>query len=329
MRNCQSLNKNRQQGLSLIELLVSMALGVVLSYGVSQVYLTAKVSYSQDEQLARMQENARYALKKISREMVMAGFLGGQQIDSVTTVAVTNDCGTNWAIETSLDPLEFVNNVADTETSLCADGGGNVEAGTDMLGIRRSADERTVWNGYVLATNPKTDTVAKEGPYLQINSGGVPSVVAGKNLDSSAVVNESGYDVWEFYANTFWIRNYSRNAGDGIPTLMNASLSSTAMSMSEDAIVDGIQNMQIEWGLDTDGDLYPNHYQSTLAAAEVEEVVAARIFLLARTAEELPDYQDTKTYTLGTTVVGPYNDRFMRRVFSTTVRMRNLNIGEL
>ena len=52
-------------------------------------------------------------------------------------------------------------------------------------------------------------------------------------------------------------------------------------------------------------------------------VVAVRIFVLARSLEPTPGYKDTKTYQLGDLPMGPFNDGFKRHVFSTTVRLVN------
>lgn len=52
-------------------------------------------------------------------------------------------------------------------------------------------------------------------------------------------------------------------------------------------------------------------------------VVAVRIFVLARSLERTPGYTDTKTYQLGDLAMGPFNDDVKRHVFSTTVRLVN------
>jgi type IV pilus assembly protein PilW len=53
-------------------------------------------------------------------------------------------------------------------------------------------------------------------------------------------------------------------------------------------------------------------------------LVSARVYVLARTLRPDPTYTNDKTYTLGDRVVGPFNDRFYRRVFTTTVMVRNV-----
>ena len=63
------------------------------------------------------------------------------------------------------------------------------------------------------------------------------------------------------------------------------------------------------------------------AACTVDQlmnVTAVKLYLLIRSREPTPGYTDTKTYTLGGTVVGPFNDDFKRHVYETTIRLPNI-----
>jgi type IV pilus assembly protein PilW len=55
-------------------------------------------------------------------------------------------------------------------------------------------------------------------------------------------------------------------------------------------------------------------------------VVAVKVYVLARANEPSQGYTDTKTYTLGSSGdIGPFNDGFKRHVFSTTIRLNNIS----
>ena len=58
-------------------------------------------------------------------------------------------------------------------------------------------------------------------------------------------------------------------------------------------------------------------------AAELQDAVSTRIYLLARSVEAVPRYTNSKIYRLGDLTLGPFNDRFYRRVYTTTVLLRN------
>lgn len=71
---------HRQQGLSLVELLVSMAIALLVLLGVVQSFLSSRQALQFNEELGFIQENARFALDRLSRDLSLAG-----QID-------TGDC---------------------------------------------------------------------------------------------------------------------------------------------------------------------------------------------------------------------------------------------
>lgn len=49
-----------QRGLSLVELLIAVALGLLLTLGVTQIYLSGNETYRQTQGLAHAQESARF-----------------------------------------------------------------------------------------------------------------------------------------------------------------------------------------------------------------------------------------------------------------------------
>jgi type IV pilus assembly protein PilW len=168
----------------------------------------------------------------------------------------------------------------------------------------------------------------------------------------------------KFVSNIYYVRNYAVSAGDGIPTLMRASfyLSGTSLApQTPEPIISGIQGFRVELGIDdisdngnniiittansalkydaaikwadpanhtsavNRGDGIPDAYtRPPLTLAQNTHVVAARIYILARTDEPSPEYTDTKTYTLGSATFGPFNDHYKRHVFMATVRLNNV-----
>ena len=79
------------RGLSLIELMISLTIGMVLIAAVGYAYLGGRAAYRQQEALARMQEGARFAFETLTYDIRMAGFSGCR---ANTSVSVLN--GTNW-----------------------------------------------------------------------------------------------------------------------------------------------------------------------------------------------------------------------------------------
>jgi type IV pilus assembly protein PilW len=68
-----SPSQRRQRGFSLVELMVALVLGLLVIGGVGGVFLSQRELYRQNENLARMQENARYAFEVMARSLREAG----------------------------------------------------------------------------------------------------------------------------------------------------------------------------------------------------------------------------------------------------------------
>src|SRR5690554_7569775 len=66
----------RSRGVSLIELLVALAIGAVLVLGLVQVFGASRAAYQMSEGMARVQENARFAMDFLQRDLRMAGHFG-------------------------------------------------------------------------------------------------------------------------------------------------------------------------------------------------------------------------------------------------------------
>lgn len=64
------------RGMSLIELMIALALSAVLVLGLVQVFAASKAAYATAEGLSRVQENSRFALDFIQRDLRMSGHLG-------------------------------------------------------------------------------------------------------------------------------------------------------------------------------------------------------------------------------------------------------------
>ena len=94
--------------------------------------------------------------------------------------------------------------------------------------------------------------------------------------------------------------------------------------MVTECLATGIENLQIEYGIDTTQNGQPNVYLTDPTLAQLQDVVAARIFLIGRTTEVDPRYTNTKTYAISNAPDLVPNDSFHRRVFSTSVSIQNI-----
>jgi hypothetical protein len=327
--------RTRNRGISLVELMVSMVLGLLLTLGIVRIYLDSKLNYTADEEMARVQENGRFALNLLKRELTLAGFYAGDvTVDDMAPVAVTTDCTAgNWAMDPG-DAIDLISDYSNSmlttlnETLTCLtedDTTVHVLAGTDIVSVKRTAGDFTVKNGAYL----DGVTAAREAQWYlrRRNYGDEKSwlyVAAGSDFDAADIGTDTRVDYWEFHSRIFYLRDYSETVGDGIPTLCVNELVGDEMAGS--CLVEGVEDMQIEFGIDSSADGVPNRFKGAPTAAELSNAVVVRIYLLLRSINELPNYTNTKTYQLGQKAVGAKNDGFYRRVMTTTVQTRNANL---
>ncbi|WPO99331.1 prepilin-type N-terminal cleavage/methylation domain-containing protein [Pseudomonas sp. HR96] len=69
-------NRTTQSGFSLIELMVALFLGLIVTLGILQVFISAKSTYTTQNAAAAIQEDARFALTKMVQEIRMVGMFG-------------------------------------------------------------------------------------------------------------------------------------------------------------------------------------------------------------------------------------------------------------
>lgn len=323
--NNNLFSNRRDSGLSLIELMVSILLGVILSSGIIAVYLESKRNYAAEEELARIQENGRFALDLLKRELSMAGFYGGYFLaDDLPPTSVGTDCETDWALSI-LQPIEIFNGntATDLETnagtdlgSVCIDSG-EWKSGTDVFTIKRTAAKATVYEGLYF----DGAQVDPNEWYLRVEGYGETKEW---KAESSYALDPNTLELWEMYAKIFYIK---QEDSDDIPTLCVKSLGPSGMTR-EQCLVEGIEDMQIEFGVDTNAnpDSVPNTY--TPDPNDMGSVVTARVYLLVRSLGKLVGTENAtpKTYQLGLDPdVSPVtkSDGYLRQIFSTTVLVRN------
>ncbi|WP_455208147.1 PilW family protein, partial [Kaarinaea lacus] len=99
------------------------------------------------------------------------------------------------------------------------------------------------------------------------------------------------------------------NAGE--PALFRQTLGNAA-SMTVEEIVEGVEDMQLLYGEDSDNDGTPNRYIDSATVADWNNIVSVRIELQVRSMEDNVAAKLTA-----------YGDRKLRRTFTTSIAIRN------
>lgn len=172
-------------------------------------------------------------------------------------------------------------------------------------------------------------------------------------------------DKRRFMSSIYYVRNYAVTQGDGIPTLVRSQfdLSGSPVALQHPApataLIEGIEGFRVELGIDSisdsgaatdytaavswadpanlvsptnrgdgipDGAFIRCTSASPCTAAQLTNVVAAKLYVLARSKEASPGHTDAKKYILGSAPeFDPANENYKRHLFSTTVRLMNVS----
>ena len=321
-------NVRRQTGFTLVELMIAMVLGILLTGALLTMLTQARQSFKQDETFAGMQDESRFAMQELTRDISMAGFVGEilspDSVEVDASLNVGTDCGTNGGepfvenlIDTaSKDPssLMAVDNIttaAATNMFSCLVAS-ELVAGTDIIAIKR------------LEGSDSTDDV--DAGEIAIRQNGTAAILYQDPIVNAAYI-AAPYNERLYAPAVYFVRNYTNVVGDGIPSLCRmVVVPGATVDMETECIAQGIEDMQIEYGLDTD--LIPDgsvdRYVTDPTADELLTAISARIYLLARTADIDVTFTDTKTYRMSNAADYTPNDSFRRRVYTTTVSIPNV-----
>ncbi len=315
----------RQRGLSLIELMIAMVLALVLTAAVITVFANNRHAFTQDENIQRMQDDARHAMREIIFDLSMAGHYGDLLVPGSVTpdggLTLTTDCGPvgapEWMYQTtqagtgnSLSIVGLDNaTAAEAAANFSCIGGGEFRDGTDVVAIKRVAGARA---GALMAGRV----------YLRTN--GTVGLLYKEPAAAPAIAVPAPRADWEYRPSIYYIRNFAYQAGDGIPTLCKKVLRGAAPGMATECLAAGIEDLQIEYGIDANGDGFANLYMPSPTLLEMQNVVSARVSLLARTTDIDVRYQSEKTFTLSNAQPYTPDDSFHRRVVSMTVGIQNI-----
>lgn len=321
--------RNRTQtGFTLTELMIAMVLGVILAGGVVNLFVVGQKSFRMDENVARMQDEGRFAINELMKEIRMAGYIG-ELVHPVAIVAdplltTGTDCGVagqpDWILGFFDDVTDEINTLTavDNATGATANAGfscinaGELLPQTDVIGIKRFAG-RSVPPAELVANTIYMQSNALEGFMYQ------DPIPAGGGV--AGALNE-----WEYRPSIYYIRNFTNTAGDGIPSLCRKVLDYTAAApgIQTECIAAGIENLQIEYGLDVDESGSVDQYLPNPTLAQLQRVISARIFVLARTLNQDIGYTDNRTYQLSNAAAFNPNDNFHRRLYTVTIPIFNM-----
>lgn len=335
----------RQAGLSLVELMIAIALGLVLMAGVVQVFLSSKNVFNTQQAMSRIQETGRLAIDFMARDIRMAAYYGCYRPKFGVPGAELQ--GGNLVID------KLHGNFAEGVRGYSSiDNLPNKEAD---LGASIKALSNNTANVLVLrAANLKGLPLSKPNDLSGVYSYSPETIDSKKCIqgickDSAVVVSDcfkarvfkvaenpslSGTDIYLKH-NANWggggkpTENFSSGellamntvtyflaeGPTGAPSLWQKTNSETAVELLE-----GVEHMRIEYAT-LDNSSY--RLAGDLLATDWPKVHSVRVELVVRSIENNVVEAKQPYMFAGAEVTPADGDRYLRQVFSSTIGIRS------
>lgn len=328
-------------GVSLIELMIAVTLGLIVLGALATLFANTSASRNELERTSRQIENGRFAMEILSEDIRLAGFYGELDVRAVATPgALPDPCSTtdtdwNSAIRV---PLQAYDNAVGVPACLP----GNVKANTDVLVVRRvSSCEAGIagcpasvgTDAHVQVAKCNTETLNLSTLYkLALGNANPPFNLHKRDCATLAPLRR--YIVNIYYIST----DNGATPAVSVPTLKR--LEFTGSGWNQVPLVEGIEELNLEYGVDNNSDGAPDAYTADpstytytgcttcTAVNNWMNVVTVRVSLLARNVDISPRYTDSKTYSLGLDAAGnpvtvTPGDAYRRHVYTGLVRVVN------
>jgi len=349
------LHPQGQLGFSLIELMISMLLGSILMAGALSVFINSKDTFSFSEEMTGMQENSRFVMEFITRDVRMAGYYGCGSNTIVSTLE-PGDIADDWALQFGQglvgydgDDDDFPDDFADATLPT------TIGSASDAFTVLRAEDGENTFTVQSHNTNSAVIDVGEEhgfvdGDILAISDCDHASVFQftggnrrklGHNTGAGAPGNctkKMGLpndcatnSAYEYSGEASILRvvshaYYIKMATNDVPSFYRNEIIAgdvpDDVPLNGEELAQGVESMQVRYGVDTDvsPDGIANQYVSADAVADWQTVISVRIHLLMRSINEVTS-EAVDFRFFGTTYTP--TDRYLRREFISNISIRN------
>ncbi|MEM9101484.1 MAG: PilW family protein [Pseudomonadota bacterium] len=309
---------NHQKGLTVIELMIALTLGLVLVAGFIQILLANRQTSQVQEAVARVQESGRVVMEYLAREIRAADYWGcakditnfTNHIDTTSAgyVATLNDY-TNFQGISGTDDDGFNGSDSITLTSLFGDElplVAQMSTGNDPIQVTPSNNLLSVGDIVFVSNcsggdifqithgNPGDDGFVRRDANASPGNQAVNCAKTGASACAACLCQNYGREATlhtQLNRKTYFI---TQMVGDNEPALMMQDLTNPDPDTNTVPIASGIQNMQILYGQDLNDDGSANRYVDVDdAGLDLNDVVSVKISLSIAS----PDQSINKTYT--------------------------------
>lgn len=331
-----SASRFRSRGFSMVELMVSVTISLLILTAIAALYSTMSNSNQALANASQQLLNGSYAAQFLSDDLRHAGYFGGAYTPSTGIPATLPDpCVTNnvATMRAALElPVQGYDGPANPPVSCIP--ASDFIPGTDVLVVRRASTTVTApanLNASDLYMQNNNDWTDALNPVLGAGA------VANFPLFNKDGVTPA--DIRKYYVRIYFVSpcnvyatgltgcTAEADGGRPVPTLKMLELgvaSGGALGMSSFALAQGVENLQVDYGIDSSGTGAAQTFVGIPASMnDWMNVMEIKLNLLVRNPKATQGYVDAKTYTLGLDTSVTPGGAFKRHIFTQHVRLTN------
>jgi type IV pilus assembly protein PilW len=261
-----SPSRNRQRGLTLIELMVAITIMLIVMAALLALFLNVSNTQREMERVNRQIESGRLSVFVLENELAHAGFWENYmpQFDDLTVNGVPEHVPTgtppdpclpyslvNWTDDYKRELLDLPVQSYETVPASCTDLLKNKKANTDVLVVRHAET--------CLPGAPNCEADIAGNLYFQ-------SSLCGTQKPSSFDLSTAGFGNMlkkdcttpspkrKLVADIYYVRDYADTVGDGVPTLARSRFDFVGGALAQQPpvpLIEGVEGFRVEFGLDT------------------------------------------------------------------------------
>jgi len=306
------------RGLSLVELMVAMTIGLILTAAVGYVYLGSRQTFRSLDDFSRIQENYRYAMDQIGVDVRQAGYSGCVNVASIDPVAPTN-----IPLQPPTHPLGQAirghTSAAGWPAPLNYIAGTNVLQVTAAMGQGASLTAPMPGAGGAIPINGNPAGFATNDPLVISDCRSADTFTAGV-VDATPTVTpaaaltkiySTGAEVYSLVDTFYYI---------GTNPAGNRSLYRIQNGAPAEELVENVEDMVLRFGVDTNNNFAIDTYVDAAGVANWRQVLSARVNLVFLSNNNVATGAQPYVVEGVTTTPG---DTRLRQVATATYGLRN------
>ena len=333
--------------MSIVELMIAMVIGLIVLGGVSQIFLSSRATHRNTQAMSEVQESGRFAFDFIAADLRQIGYKGSctGQINNLLNESGASYNATRFDMNNPIAGWDSWALMPGSDDDLLEAQAARYVAGTHVIAVKHSGTPamcaapnqmtmmralgNTSANASTISIDCESDIAdgtllmvadAQGCDVFQTRPSGDTALISRANGGNPGNKNPNTNNFSHPYAADMEILRvqsavyYIGREADNARPALRRILFNQGGDTADEELVQGIVDMEITYGIDTDGDREVDRYVIASLVSNWRNVVSVRVTLISQSAE---------TGITGENDRFGNNERRLQQVFTSTIALRN------